>query len=288
MDVLTGHKAGLLVVLLTAAGLVTGCAPAAEPASGTSTTTSAAQSAMAHLHALGVDPGDGALYAASHHGLFRIQPGSPPQLIGGAQDTMGFVVAGPRHFFGSGHPAPGESKPPNLGLIESTDAGATWQSVSLSGQVDFHSMDIAKGQIFGYDSQTSQVMVSLDGKTWERRARLSLADLAVAPDDPQFLLATTSRGLAHSADGGRTFMVIPKTPVFQLIDWPTPELIVAVQPTGAVASSADHGGTWTTLGTVSGTPQALTVHDTSVYVATDKGIYASADGGKTFTLRQSL
>ncbi|MGH3913748.1 MAG: hypothetical protein ACRDTC_10115, partial [Pseudonocardiaceae bacterium] len=46
---------------------------------------------MGHIHALGVDPGDGVLYAASHHGLFRIRPGSAPERVGtSSQDMMGF------------------------------------------------------------------------------------------------------------------------------------------------------------------------------------------------------
>jgi hypothetical protein len=39
---------------------------------------------------------------------------------------MGFSVAGPGRFIGSGHPDPSDtSSPPNLGLIESRDGGQT-------------------------------------------------------------------------------------------------------------------------------------------------------------------
>lgn len=245
---------------------------------------------MEHVHALGVDPGDGVLYAASHHGLFQIKPGSAPQRVGdSSQDTMGFFIVGPGRFLGSGHPAPGEDQPANLGLIESTDAGVTWTPVSLSGKADFHTIDVKQGTIFGYDSRTRQIMVSSDRTTWDRRAQLPLLDLAASPQDPQFLLATTEQGLAHSADGGRSFILITSAPPLQLVDWSIENLIFGVEPTGIVRTSSDHGATWSRLGTVEGTPAALATNGPSeVYVATDRGIYASTDGGRTFTLSQPM
>jgi len=230
------------------------------------------------------------LYAASHHGLFRIQPGSAPQRVGSSsQDTMGFFIVGPGNYLASGHPAPGEDQPANLGLIESSDGGVTWTPVSLTGQVDFHAIDVKQGTVYGYDSQTQQIMVSSDRKTWERRAQLPLADLAASPQDPQFLLATTAQGLAHSADGGRSFILITSAPTLKLVDWSIENLIVGVGPTGIVGTSSDHGATWKPLGTVEGDPVALATNGPrEVYVATDRGIYASTDGGRTFSLHQPL
>lgn len=245
---------------------------------------------MAHIHALGVDPADGVLYAASHHGLFRVQPGAAPRRVGeGRQDTMGFVIVGPRHFLGSGHPAPGDDQPANLGLIESTDAGMTWRPLALSGVADFHAIDVKQGIVYGYDSRSQQIMVSSDRRNWDRRARLPLADLAVSPAQPQFVLATTAQGLVHSADGGRTFVLINSAPTLQLVDWSTEDNIVGVGPTGIVGVSRDHGATWARLGTVQGTPAALATNGRQqVYVATDRGVHVSEDGGRTFALRQPM
>lgn len=253
---------------------------------GTLLTGCGADQRMEHIHALGVDPADGTLYAASHHGLFRIQPGAAAQRVGtGTQDLMGFVIIGPRHFLGSGHPAPDESGPTNLGVLESTDAGATWQSLALSGKADFHAIDVKQNQFFGYDSSSQQVVYSGDRISWERRAHMELADLAAAPDNPQFLLATTATGLVHSADGGLSFVPIDSAPTLQLIDWPAADSIIGVSPTGIVGSSNDHGSTWIKLGTVQGTPVALTTNGPQeVYVATDRGIYLSKDAGHTFSL----
>jgi hypothetical protein len=240
---------------------------------------------LAHVHGLGVDPADGALYAASHHGVFRVPEDGEPVKVSETQDTMGFTVVGPGHFLGSGHPSPEDTeRPPHLGLIESTDAGRTWATLSLSGEVDFHALEAKHDLVYGFDSQTQQVMVSTDRKTWDRRARLSLADFAVDPADPDTLLATTEQGLARSSDGGRTFTPVPNAPTLLLVDWPAESTLVAVSPDGTIQRSSDSGATWTSGGSAPGAPEALATRGTSeIYVATDRGIHRSADGGGSFT-----
>lgn len=87
---------------------------------------------------------------------------------------MGFTIIGPDRFLGSGHPGPSDNdRPSHLGLIESTDGAQTWTSRSLSGEGDLHTMEAKHGQVYGYDSQSRQVMmVSTDTKSWDRRARM--------------------------------------------------------------------------------------------------------------------
>lgn len=105
---------------------------------------------LAHVHAVGVDPGDGTLYAASHLGVFRVPAsGDAVRIANRYQDTMGFTVIGQSHFLGSGHPDLREDLPSHLGLIESTDGGQTWQSLSLSGQADFHALRVTGDRIYG-------------------------------------------------------------------------------------------------------------------------------------------
>lgn len=245
---------------------------------------------LAHVHGLGINPVDGNLYAASHFGVFRLSASAEPEQIAGrSQDTMGFTVIGPDHFLGSGHPDPSETgQPPHLGLIESTDAGRTWRSLSLAGEADFHALEAAHGQVYGYDSQTRQIMVSADKTTWDRRARLALADFAVSPDNPDLLLATTQQGPARSADGARSFSPIPGAPLLVLLDWPATDRLVGVAPDGTVHTSTDSGVGWTATGRVPGQPVAITTRGGEVYVATDSGIYRSTDNGRTFSLLQPL
>lgn len=284
-----------LLVPAAAVALVAACS--SSPADGGADASSdhhndGGGAGLAHIHGLGIDPADGVLYAASHHGVFRIPTADgEPERVSEVQDTMGFTVVGPNHFLGSGHPGPDDTdRPPHLGLIESTDAGHSWQTLSLSGEVDFHALEAKHDRVYGYDSQTQQLMVSTDRKTWDRRAQLAMADFAVHPTNPDELLATTEQGLARSTDGGRTFTPVAGAPLLQLVDWPAEVTLVAVAPDGTVHRSTDGGADWTSQGgAVPGGPQALATHDTTeVYVATETGIHHSSDGGATFTLRQPL
>lgn len=246
---------------------------------------------LAHIHGMGINPADDELYVGSHHGLFRVTgQADPEQIAGRTQDFMGFTVVGPDHFLGSGHPGPDDTdKPPHLGLIESTDAGETWESVSLSGEADFHAMEAEHDRVYGYDSQSGRVMVSKDKKTWDDRAELALADIAVSPEEPEEILATTEQGPARSTDGGRNFTPIDGAPTLYFIDWPSADRLVGVDPEGVVHTSDDGGESWTKRGQVQSSPQAITTHDDSeVYVATEEAIHRSTDNGKTFDVFQPL
>ena len=120
-----------------------------------------------HVHGLGLNPGDDLVYAATHHGVFRLTPGGPQRVADRYQDTMGFTITGPDAFLGSGHPDPRESGPPRLGLIRSGDRAQTWTSVALRGEVDFHSLSATGATVYGWDSTSSAVLRSDDdGATW--------------------------------------------------------------------------------------------------------------------------
>lgn len=275
--------AGISVLLLS------GCA--GEPATMQQNDQPGDQLDLEHIHGLGINPADNQLYAASHHGMFLVTGQAEPQQIAGrTQDFMGFTIVGPDHFLGSGHPAPGDNEQPShVGLIESTDGANTWQTVSLSGEVDFHALEAAHGKVYGYDSRSGQIMVSSDKKNWDRRATLSAADLAVSPDESKVVMATTERGPAVSTDGGRSFATMDAAPVLVFLDWPTADRLAGVAPDGTVYVSEDGGDNWREQGQVPDSPQAILVHGKSdVYVATEKAIYRSTDDGKTFQVFQPL
>lgn len=84
-----------------------------------------------HIHGLGINPADRSLFIATHTGTWRVANGTTKaERVGdNYQDTMGFTVVGPNRFLGSGHPATAD-QPPLLGLIESDDAGKTWEPVT--------------------------------------------------------------------------------------------------------------------------------------------------------------
>ena len=246
-----------------------------------------------HVHGLGVNPRDGALFVATHTGLFRAPAGeSKATRVGDLhQDTMGFTVVGPDRFLGSGHPDPRTGDPPFLGLIRSGDGGESWQPVSLRGDADFHVLEATGETVYGfgsdYDSRRAQFLVSADGgRTWdERDVPEPLISLAVNPDDPEQLVASGERGLHESNDGGRTWK--PRAGPAGLIAWLGAGRLALVTGNGDVHVSAD-GTAWRRAGNAGGQPAAFEVAEDDLYVALHDGtIKRSPDEGRSWTVRSS-
>jgi hypothetical protein len=273
---------GATVALAVVAGIAAVLLLGNERDTGDASESTGAPFGMAHVHGLGLD--DGELVAGTHYGAFRVAPDGTVTQVGPTQDFMGFTVVGPAHYLASGHPGADQDAPGNLGLIESTDGGATWESVSLRGEADFHSLEARHGRVYGHSGGV--LMVSADKQSWDERARIALADLAVSPDDPDTVLATTEQGLAVSADGGSRFELVEGAPLLVLITWTDEGAVVGVDPQGVVHVSADRGGTWQQRGSAGGQPAALTAEGDDVFVATGDGrILESADAGRSFTVR---
>jgi hypothetical protein len=243
-----------------------------------------------HVHGLGVDPADGSLFIATHTGLWRSRPGgSRAERVGNShQDTMGFTILGPRHFLGSGHPDNAE-EPPQLGLIESRDAGEEWTPISLYGEADFHVLRAYGSRLYGYDASNDRLLVSRDaGRTWEERERPApMLDLTASPADPARLVAATDEGLFESPDSGRSWRRVSDG--VGLLGWPRPSELLLVGGDGDVLASRDLGRRWTKRGTVGGVPAAFLARSpTELYVALHDGtIERSRDGGRTWTLRSA-
>ncbi len=241
---------------------------------------------LIHVHGLDVDPATGTIFAATHTGLFRIEGGEAHRVGDRFQDTMGFTIDENGRFLGSGHPdlrdlRSGRFKP-LLGLVESKDKGASWTTVSLSGEADFHALQAAHGRLFGYDATNRRLMVSRDGKAWETRSTVAVYDFAVSPTDPEHLLAAFQAGVAESRDGGRTWSV-PTAPTAALVAWTTSGQW-AIGPDGSV-STRTAGLAWEPRGTLQGEPEALFVNGSELFAAVqERGILASADGGRTWTV----
>ncbi len=242
---------------------------------------------IAHVHGLGVDPEDGVLYAGTHYGLLRLpEDGDVARVADREQDFMGFTIAGANHYLASGHPGEGQDGPSSLGLIESTDGGQTWQSLSLAGEADFHSLEARHGKVYGLNSMTGEFMVSDDKTTWDVRSQIPMADFAVSPDNPEVLLATTEQGLVRSTDGGRNYEPVAGAPLLQLVSWADDGTIVGVQPDGTVQASIDDAETWEKRDTLGSSPHAFTAtSDSELYAAVEGRILYSNDGGRTFSVR---
>lgn len=248
-----------------------------------------------HVHGLGVNPGDGGLYIATHTGLWRVGPEeTQAERVGDRlQDTMGFTVAGSNRFLGSGHPDPRDFRdgrlPPLLGLIESRDAGKTWRPISLLGKADFHVLRSAGDRVYGFDATNERLMVSRDqGRTWtEHEPPATVLDLVVDPRRSGRVLASTEQGLFESDSAGKDWSM--RNESAGLLAWPAPTRLYAVDGRGRVFTSADSGGEWKAVGDIGGQPAALlATAPRELYVALHDGtIKRSANGGASWSLRSS-
>ncbi|QIV79720.1 F510_1955 family glycosylhydrolase [Mycolicibacterium frederiksbergense] len=271
-------KLGTIIATILAGSLIAACS--SQP----SDTAPALVPGMVHIHGLGLNPSDQTLYVATHYGLFSVEPDQAPQRVGTLmQDFMGFTVTGPDEFLASGHPDPADrQQPPHLGLIKSSDAGNTWESVSLKGSADFHALEYRLGRVYGHDSQSGMVMVSFDERSWQPRAEVAAIDLAASPVDADVILATTREGLLRSTDGAATFDAIGGAPALAFISWPERGPLVGVDVAGSLYISKDAGQTWQPQHALQAKPQALLAAGNSeVYIATETAIYSSTDDGAT-------
>jgi hypothetical protein len=279
------RRAGSWVAMALLAALVlAGCRsdPPAPPSASV-----ADDPGLIHVHGLGINPADGMLYAATHTGLFTVRDGAGQRVADRLQDTMGFTVVGPDHFLGSGHPDVHDpqlynsNRRPLLGLIESRDAGRSWQPLSLLGEADFHALQVAHGRVYGYDATGGRFMVTGDRRHWQVRSKLELTSFAVSPTDPELVLAATDRGLARSRDGGRRWQPIRGQAA--LLDWERHDALWAITDHGQLWHSKDTGRSWQQRGEINGQPEAFLVHEAKLYVAVAQlGIVTSTDQGHSW------
>ncbi|MBI1759617.1 MAG: glycosyl hydrolase [Actinobacteria bacterium] len=281
----------LLVGGVVAAVIIVGgtafVAGSRNPAGGGGPT--AAGDEFGHIHGLSIDPASRTVYAATHHGLFRVAgEHSVVRVSTQAPDLMGFAVVGPGHFLASGHPGTGDGGPADLGLVESTDGGVTWRTLSLPGAADFHGLRAAHGAVYGYSARDATFMVSTDRRTWQRRATVPMGAFAVSPTEADTILAVGRDGLMRSTDGGRTWLQVGDAPQFTVLTWDQSPEIWGGDLAGIVWRSTDGGTKWSRRGALPAPPEALATHGGTVYAAVDGArILASTDGGATWQVTYS-
>jgi hypothetical protein len=243
-----------------------------------------------HVHGLGVNPADGALFIATHTGLYRAGQGERrAKRVGGCyQDTMGFTIVGPNRFLGSGHPDINEAQeqglPGLLGLIESTDSGENWEPISLLGEADFHVLRSVGGRVYGYDVTNDRLLVSGDrGRSWNKLNKPGpLVDLAVDPSNAERMVAASTggleEGLFESTDNGRHWK--RRADTVGLLAWPRSDRLYLVVQGGLVFVSDDGGRQLRNVGDIGGAPAALFAQGPGeLYVARHDGtVKRSTDG----------
>ncbi|QWC84592.1 hypothetical protein KLP28_13595 [Nocardioidaceae bacterium] len=282
-----GAVTAVLLLLLGATACGGTADGSAEPDAPSSKDGSAASLGVAHVHGLEVDPDDAdRVYVATHDGLFAFTEGAGLDRVGKTRsDLMGFTVGPADTLFASGHSAPGSGGPADLGLITSTDAGASWAPVALSGEADFHAMDAGESGVVGYDASNGVLRVSEDGRTFATVAGApGFIDLAVDTTS-QDVWGTTDRGqLVRSGDGGRSFAEVPDAPQLVLIDVAPDGTVVGIGMDGRLHTTTG-AGEWTVRdGAADRGLQAFTAGpDGAVWLLDSRGLVRSDDLGDTFT-----
>jgi hypothetical protein len=236
-----------------------------------------------HVHTLAYE-GE-TLLIGTHEGLWAQAPGGDPAPRSTDPfDVMGFALAGER-MLASGHPGPGMDAPADLGLLASADDGVTWSAVSLSGEVDFHRLTASGDVVLGINAHDGRLLRSADrGLTWTDLGTPGLFDLAVAPTDPDVVVATHEDGPVRSTDGGTSFAAIDAAPLLALLAW-SGTTLYGIAPDGRVHASSDAGLTWAARGSVGEMPIAVAADGARISTLVGNDILESLDGGATFVPR---
>ena len=178
-------------------------------------------------------------------------------------------------------------------MIESRDAGRTWEPISLLGDADFHVLRFSGERVYGYDASHSRLMVSADrGRSWqERETPGQLVDLAIDPADSQHVIASAAgelvQGLYESQDAGGTWRLVGG-PV-GLLGWAKTGPVYILDLSGEVFTSPRVGRSLHHVGAIGGEPAAFLAHSPEeLYAALHDGtIKRSIDDGKTWEVHST-
>ena len=256
--------------------VATACAPVGATAESLTTDN--------HIHKLMPSDDGQSLLVGTHNGLFSVdlESGDVEGPVGEhVIDLMGLTRADDR-LLASGHPGasgPQHLEGPNLGLIQSSDAGETWEAVSLEGVADFHALtyDSAAGSVVG--AHAGQILISDDmGASWREGAAADPYDLLATGDA---LLMTSFDGLSVSTDAGESFQPVEGAPPLVLLA-DADETVVGVDLAGTLWRS-EPGMQWTPEGTTPEQIHALALlPGGEVIVATESGLQRTSDLGQSW------
>ncbi|WP_439599959.1 WD40/YVTN/BNR-like repeat-containing protein [Devosia sp.] len=252
-----------------------------------------ALSELSHIHGVGFDASEpGSILLATHYGVYRADSDGKAEAISvNADDYMGFSLdpGDSDRLLASGHPGQGG----NLGVIQSTDGGVTWNKISdgVSGPVDFHAMSISRADPKVIYGLFGGIQISRDGgSTWTLAgpAPGEVIDLAAAPMDVDTLFAGTAQGLMVSKDGATSWTLagpdgVATTMVESAAD---SSLYVFFAGTGLYRLAPE--GSWAELSTSFGAHYLLHLAADPadpahlVAVTEESAVLESRDGGKTW------
>lgn len=225
-------------------------------------------SALDHVHAAVYV--DGRLLIGTHTGVALIDPATGEVSKPGASrdDFMG--LAGSADLLvASGHPGAGSTLPDPLGLIRSTDAGLTWETVSLTGEIDFHALAMDGDKVAG-SATAGQILYSEDGgESWTAIAEGEATSMAWFDDR---LWIADGSALSTWMPGDAEPRRVPDVAGVVVAAAVDGSLLWVLQPDGSLLASED-GIDWAPAGYL---PEAtyLAAAPDAVYAVTPERLYA--------------
>lgn len=243
------------------------------------TASPATNDAVSHIHHLKV-VGKRVL-VATHEGLYELVAKNKMKLIGKDKiDVMGLASLG-NALYASGHPAPDSKMPNPIGLIKSIDGGASWAAVSLVGKVDFHSLEGARTELYGVDSQSGKLMYSNDsGKVWKSLGINSFEDIAVSPNNSGVAVAIKGKDLILTKNAFDKSSKVRTSFAPTQVEWSKSGLFALSAST--LFKSTNEGKSWSKLSTFKGSAELLSASDEMIIVTVGREIYTSQGSGILF------
>ncbi|WP_203247667.1 F510_1955 family glycosylhydrolase [Sporosarcina beigongshangi] len=170
-----------------------------------------------HLHGLGYINGGPEIVISTHDGLYEYGKDGWKEANSEKHDYMGFQAIRDG-FFSSGHPEPGSDYKNPLGLVKSTNRGASLNKLAFYGEIDFHYLAA------GYDSNAIYVLNEMptkemsdgfhytldEGTTWEKASMSGfksdfISNLAAHPSAKELIAIGSKDGIFLSKDYGESF-----------------------------------------------------------------------------------
>ncbi len=234
---------------------------------------------VSHIHHMKVV--ENKILVLTHEGLYELVSKNNMTLVGKDKiDVMGFTTLG-KALFASGHPAQGSKAPNPIGLVKSIDGGVSWKAVSLVGKVDFHSLEGARSDLYGADSQSGNLMYSADsGESWSSLGVNTFADIAVSPTLPGMAIAIKGSQLLITDDAFNTTKKVKSNLKFTQVEWRESGLYALSG--NSLYLSSNYGNTWKKLNTFKGATGILSASNQLILVTVGSDIYTSSDAGKKF------
>lgn len=224
---------------------------------------------------------DGALLVGTHTGVVSIDPTTGEvSPIGASRDDFMGLAGTPDLLVASGHPGAGSTLPDPVGLIRSTDGAQTWETVSLTGEIDFHALAVDGDRVAGA-ATTGEILYSGDGgQSWETVTAAEVMSLAWF--DGQLWMAdgktmsmwapadSMGSGDSMGHDGSMPHSMGDNAAAL-LAAAPGGSRLWVLRADGTVAHSTD-GTTWVEAGSVT-QAASMTASGDAAYVVTPEQVY---------------